>query len=54
VTHHGRQLLITLAMTCVVVFIYTIFAFKFFQDFYKDGETERFVVQRCVLDQRDG
>ena len=40
-THHGRQLLITLAMTCVVVFIYTIVAFKFFQEFYKSDETER-------------
>ena len=41
-THNGRQLLFTLLMTSCVVFIYTIIAFKFFREFYVDGDTDKF------------
>ncbi|XP_041469245.1 ryanodine receptor 2-like isoform X1 [Lytechinus variegatus] len=41
VTHNGKQLVLTLMMTCVIIYLYTVVAFNFFRKFYtKDEEGE--------------
>lgn len=43
VTHNGKQLVLTLLMTCVIIYLYTVLAFNFFRKFYvtgDEGETE--------------
>ena len=34
VLHNGKQLLMTMVMTCVVIYIYTVVAFNFFREYY--------------------
>ena len=41
VTHNGRQLFFTLTFTACVVYIYTLFAFNFFQGFYVEDDNKR-------------
>ncbi|ESO90186.1 hypothetical protein LOTGIDRAFT_123762 [Lottia gigantea] len=46
VTHNGKQLVLTVMLTCVVVYIYTVIAFNFFRKFYvkeEDGQVD----QKC-------
>ncbi|KAK2192468.1 hypothetical protein NP493_31g06036 [Ridgeia piscesae] len=38
VTHNGRQLLMTVLLLSIVVYIYTVIAFNFFRKFYNKGE----------------
>ncbi|XP_065312718.1 ryanodine receptor-like isoform X2 [Gordionus sp. m RMFG-2023] len=38
VTHNGKQLLLTVMMTSIVVYIYTVIAFNFFRKFYIQEE----------------
>ncbi|XP_055878934.1 ryanodine receptor 2-like isoform X5 [Biomphalaria glabrata] len=38
VTHNGKQLVLTVMLTCVVVYIYTVVAFNFFRKFYVKEE----------------
>ncbi|XP_048731868.2 ryanodine receptor-like isoform X6 [Ostrea edulis] len=38
VTHNGKQLVLTVMLTCVVVYIYTVIAFNFFRKFYVKEE----------------
>ncbi|KAL1238108.1 Ryanodine receptor [Trichinella spiralis] len=41
VTHNGKQLILTVMMVLVVVYLYTVLAFNFFRKFYvqeDDGE----------------
>ncbi|BFZ07812.1 hypothetical protein BsWGS_10847 [Bradybaena similaris] len=43
VTHNGKQLVLTVLLTCVVVYIYTVVAFNFFRKFYvkeEDGSVD--------------
>ncbi|RUS74273.1 hypothetical protein EGW08_017975, partial [Elysia chlorotica] len=43
VTHNGKQLVLTVMLTCVVVYIYTVVAFNFFRKFYvkeEDGQVD--------------
>jgi len=44
VTHNGKQLLLTVALTSVVVYLYTVIAFNFFRKFYvteEDGNVDK-------------
>ncbi|XP_071962240.1 ryanodine receptor 2-like isoform X3 [Antedon mediterranea] len=38
VTHNGKQLVLTLLMTSVIIYLYTVIAFNFFRKFYKNEE----------------
>ncbi|XP_033625850.1 ryanodine receptor 2-like [Asterias rubens] len=43
VTHNGKQLMLTVLMTCVIIYLYTVLAFNFFRKFYmkdEDGQIE--------------
>ncbi|XP_013392084.1 ryanodine receptor [Lingula anatina] len=43
VTHNGKQLVLTVMLTIVVVYVYTVIAFNFFRQFYakeEDGEKD--------------
>lgn len=43
VTHNGKQLILTVMLTCVVVYLYTVVAFNFFRKFYikeEDGQVD--------------
>eukprot|EP00918_Siedleckia_nematoides_P083659 GHVU01183372.1.p1 GENE.GHVU01183372.1~~GHVU01183372.1.p1 ORF type:complete len:1551 (-),score=325.07 GHVU01183372.1:746-4819(-) len=43
VTHNGKQLVLTVLLTSIVVYVYTVIAFNFFRKFYvseEDGETD--------------
>ncbi|XP_071161899.1 ryanodine receptor-like [Mytilus edulis] len=43
VTHNGKQLVLTVMLTSVIVYIYTVLAFNFFRKFYvkeEDGNTD--------------
>ncbi|XP_072171379.1 ryanodine receptor 2-like [Diadema setosum] len=43
VTHNGKQLVLTLMMTSVIIYLYTVLAFNFFRKFYtkeEDGEVD--------------
>ncbi|XP_038072837.1 ryanodine receptor 2-like isoform X2 [Patiria miniata] len=43
VTHNGKQLMLTVLMTCVIIYLYTVLAFNFFRKFYmkdEDGQLE--------------
>ncbi|XP_070180339.1 ryanodine receptor-like isoform X4 [Littorina saxatilis] len=43
VTHNGKQLVLTVMLTCVVVYVYTVIAFNFFRKFYikeEDGQVD--------------
>ncbi|XP_070577063.1 ryanodine receptor 2-like isoform X7 [Ptychodera flava] len=38
VTHNGKQLILTVMMTCIIIWLYTVIAFNFFRKFYLKGE----------------
>jgi len=38
VTHNGKQLVLTVLLTSIVVYMYTVLAFNFFRKFYNKGE----------------
>ncbi|KAG7271673.1 hypothetical protein CRUP_022290 [Coryphaenoides rupestris] len=38
VTHNGKQLMMTVGLLAVVVYLYTVVAFNFFRKFYNKGE----------------
>ncbi|XP_052768471.1 ryanodine receptor 2-like isoform X9 [Mya arenaria] len=38
VTHNGKQLMLTLMLLCIIVYIYTVIAFNFFRKFYIKDE----------------
>ncbi|XP_076818158.1 ryanodine receptor 2-like isoform X3 [Clavelina lepadiformis] len=40
VTHNGKQLLLTIGLLTVVVYLYTVLAFNFFKKFYNKGESD--------------
>ena len=46
VTHNGKQLLLTVMLLTIVVYIYTVIAFNFFRKFYVQGEEEE-PVRKC-------
>ncbi|GFR86965.1 ryanodine receptor 44F, partial [Elysia marginata] len=47
VTHNGKQLVLTVMLTCVVVYIYTVVAFNFFRKFYVKEEDGGQVDYKC-------
>ncbi|XP_072031407.1 LOW QUALITY PROTEIN: ryanodine receptor 2-like [Amphiura filiformis] len=48
VTHNGKQLVLTLMMTVVVIYIYTVLAFNFFRKFYvNEGDEGGAVDYKC-------
>uniref|UniRef100_H2Y883 Ryanodine receptor 3-like n=1 Tax=Ciona savignyi TaxID=51511 RepID=H2Y883_CIOSA len=40
VTHNGKQLVLTIGLLTVVVYLYTVVAFNFFKKFYNKGEND--------------
>ncbi|XP_078000970.1 ryanodine receptor 2-like [Glandiceps talaboti] len=38
VTHNGKQLILTVMMTSIIIWLYTVIAFNFFRKFYLKGE----------------
>ncbi|XP_037073436.1 ryanodine receptor-like [Pollicipes pollicipes] len=46
VTHNGKQLMLTLLLLTIVVYIYTVIAFNFFRKFYVQAEDDN-VDQKC-------
>ena len=47
VLHNGKQLAMTVLMTCVVIYIYTVIAFNFFRKFYHQTSPDGLQVQTC-------
>ena len=47
VLHNGKQLAMTVLMTCVVIYIYTVIAFNFFRKFYHQTTPDGLQVQTC-------
>ncbi len=46
ITHNGKQLVLTVMLLTIVVYIYTVIAFNFFRKFYVTEEEEE-VDQKC-------
>ena len=46
ITHNGKQLVLTVMLLTIVVYIYTVIAFNFFRQFYVSGEEDE-VDQKC-------
>ena len=46
ITHNGKQLMLTVMLLTIVVYIYTVIAFNFFRKFYVSEEEEE-VDQKC-------
>ncbi|CAG0909623.1 unnamed protein product, partial [Cyprideis torosa] len=46
VTHNGKQLVLTVMLLTIIVYIYTVIAFNFFRRFYVDDEGEE-VDRKC-------
>ncbi len=46
ITHNGKQLVLTVMLLTIVVYIYTVVAFNFFRKFYVSEEEEE-VDQKC-------
>ena len=46
ITHNGKQLVLTVMLLTIVVYIYTVIAFNFFRKFYVSEEEEA-VDQKC-------
>jgi len=46
ITHNGKQLVLTVMLLTIVVYIYTVIAFNFFRKFYVSGEEDE-VDQKC-------
>ena len=46
ITHNGKQLVLTVMLLTIVVYIYTVIAFNFFRKFYVSEEEEE-VDQKC-------
>jgi ryanodine receptor 2 len=46
ITHNGKQLVLTVMLLTIVVYIYTVVAFNFFRNFYVTEEEEE-VDQKC-------
>lgn len=46
VTHNGKQLVLTVMLTSVIVYIYAVIAFNFFRKFYaqegEEGEVQQY------------
>jgi hypothetical protein len=43
ITHNGKQLMLTIMLMSIIVYLYTVVAFNFFRKFYsaeEDGEVE--------------
>ena len=40
ITHNGKELVLTLMLLSIIVYIYTVIAFNFFRQFYVSGEDE--------------
>ncbi|KAI4887181.1 hypothetical protein NFI96_021277, partial [Prochilodus magdalenae] len=47
VTHNGKQLVLTVGLLAVVVYLYTVVAFNFFRKFYSKGEDGESVDMKC-------
>ena len=47
ITHNGKQLVLTVMLLTIVVYIYTVIAFNFFRKFYVSEENEEAVDQKC-------
>uniref|UniRef100_F6XF06 Ryanodine receptor 3 n=1 Tax=Ornithorhynchus anatinus TaxID=9258 RepID=F6XF06_ORNAN len=47
VTHNGKQLVLTVGLLAVVVYLYTVVAFNFFRKFYNKGEDEEEPDMKC-------
>lgn len=48
VTHNGKQLVLTVMLLSIIVYIYTVIAFNFFRKFYiQEGEEEDEVDKKC-------
>ncbi|TRY95484.1 hypothetical protein DNTS_003975, partial [Danionella cerebrum] len=47
VTHNGKQLILTVGLLAVVVYLYTVVAFNFFRKFYDKGEEGEPVNMKC-------
>ena len=47
ITHNGKQLVLTVMLLTIVVYIYTVIAFNFFRKFYVSEEEEGAVDQKC-------
>ena len=46
ITHNGKQLILTVMLLTIIVYIYTVIAFNFFRKFYVSEEEEE-VDQKC-------
>ncbi|TSO67486.1 Ryanodine receptor 3 [Bagarius yarrelli] len=47
VTHNGKQLVLTVGLLAVVVYLYTVVAFNFFRKFYNKSENEEEPDMKC-------
>ncbi|XP_072293061.1 ryanodine receptor 2 [Eucyclogobius newberryi] len=47
VTHNGKQLVLTVGLLAVVVYLYTVVAFNFFRKFYNKSEDEERMDMKC-------
>ncbi|XP_031434602.1 ryanodine receptor 2 isoform X2 [Clupea harengus] len=47
VTHNGKQLVLTLGLLAVIVYLYTVVAFNFFRKFYNQSEDGEGVDMKC-------
>lgn len=47
VTHNGQQLVLTVMLLTIVVYIYTVIAFNFFRKFYVQGEGDENPDRKC-------
>ncbi|XP_075890924.1 ryanodine receptor 2 isoform X2 [Nelusetta ayraudi] len=47
VTHNGKQLVLTVGLLAVVVYLYTVVAFNFFRKFYNKGEDGELPDMKC-------
>ncbi|KAJ1155514.1 hypothetical protein NDU88_008244 [Pleurodeles waltl] len=47
VTHNGKQLVLTVGLLAVVVYLYTVVAFNFFRKFYNKSEDGEFPDMKC-------
>ncbi|KAJ8013934.1 hypothetical protein DPEC_G00035000 [Dallia pectoralis] len=47
VTHNGKQLVLTLGLLAVVVYLYTVVAFNFFRKFYNNSEDGEALDMKC-------
>lgn len=47
VTHNGKQLVLTVMLLTIVVYIYTVIAFNFFRKFYIQEEDDEISDKKC-------